>query len=144
LKLWQKNLVLLAWSRWQVTNYANQVQDNASQVASNFSQNIGQNLAEITQLITTLRETAQTFPAEQREEVLGHLDDLQEELSKPEKQEPSRIKRRLKASLMAIAIITAGTVDFTNNLTDLAEKLGVPIELNQSQTPQQLASADRR
>ncbi|NJR39730.1 MAG: hypothetical protein HC781_14050 [Leptolyngbyaceae cyanobacterium CSU_1_4] len=55
---------------------------------------------------------------------MGHLDDLQEDLSKPERQEPSRIKRRLKA-LMAIAptlgTMVAETADFTNNLTDLAE-----------------------
>lgn len=117
--------------------------NTGSGTISHVTQNIGQNLAEITKLITTLRETAQAFPAEQREEVLGHLDDLQEDLSKPERQEPSRIKRRLKA-LMAIAIITAGAIDFTNNLTDLAEKLGVPIELSQSQTPQQLPSGDGR
>lgn len=100
--------------------------NTGSGTISHVTQNIGQNLAEITQLITTLRETAQTFPAEQREEVLGHLDDLQEDLSKPERQEPRRIKRRLKG-LMAIALalgtMAAGTVDFTNNLTDLAEKL---------------------
>lgn len=121
--------------------------NTGSGTISHVTQNIGQNLSEITKLITTLRETAQAFPVEQREEALGHLDDLQEDLSKPERQEPSRIKRRLKA-LMAIALtlgtMAAGTIDFTNNLADLAEKLGVPIELSQFQTPQQLPSADGR
>ena len=121
--------------------------NSGSGSVSDFTQNIGQNLNDVTKLIDSLRKAAQTFPAEQREEALGHLDDLQEDLSKPERQEPSRIKRRLKA-LVAIVLtlgtMAAGTVDFANNLTDLSEKLGVPIELSQSQTSQQLPSADGR
>jgi len=119
--------------------------NSGSGTVSDFTQNIGQNLNDINKMIDSLREAAQTFPSEQREEALGHLDDLQEDLSKLETQEPSRIKRRLKP-LVAIALtlgtMTARTADFANNLTDLAEKLGSPIELNQAQTQQQLPSAD--
>jgi uncharacterized protein YjbI with pentapeptide repeats len=111
---------------------------------SDFTQNIGQNLNDINKLIGSLREATQTFPSAEREEALGHLDDLQEDLSKPERQEPNRIKRRLKP-LVAIALtlgaMTATTAGFANDLTDLAEKLGYPIELNQSQT-RQIPSAD--
>lgn len=124
-----------------VTNFANQVQDNARQVASNFSQNIGQNIDEITRLIGSLREMAQEFPETQREEAIVHLDDLQEDITTPEKQKPQRIKTRLVALLAVATTITrivAGAADFSNNVLDLSEKLGVPIEFNQSQPMQQL------
>lgn len=124
-----------------VTNFANQVQDKARQVASNFSQNIGQNIDEITRLIGSLREMAQEFPKTQREEAIVHLDDLQEDITTAEKQKPQRIKIRL-VGLLAVATtiigIVAGAADFSNNVLELSEKLGVPIEFIQSQPLQQL------
>ncbi len=124
-----------------IANFANQVRDNALQVASNFSQNIGQNIEEISRLIVSLREIAQEFPETQREEAIVHLDDLQEDITTPEKQKPQRIKTRLVALLAVATTITgivAGAADFSNNVLELSEKLGVPIEFNQSQPTQQL------
>jgi light-regulated signal transduction histidine kinase (bacteriophytochrome) len=122
-----------------IANFANQLQDNASQTASNFTQTINSNINDITKLITALRDTARTFPDKQREEALVHLDDLQEDLSKLEKQKPQRIKTRLVA-LLAIATTVSGLVagadDFSNNVLELSEKLG--IELIQPQSEQQL------
>ncbi|MGV0027029.1 pentapeptide repeat-containing protein [Phormidesmis priestleyi] len=113
-----------------IANFANQVQDNASQTASNFTQTINSNLDDITKLITALRDTAQSFPEQQREEALVHLDDLQEDLSQPEKQKPQRIKTRLTA-LLAIATtvsgLVAGAADFSNNVLELSEKLGIEL-----------------
>ncbi|KAM3114040.1 pentapeptide repeat-containing protein [Phormidesmis sp. 146-33] len=97
---------------------------------SNFSQNIGNNINDITKLISVLRHTAQTFPQAQREEALVHLDDLQEDLSQPEKQKPQRIKTRLVA-LFAIATtvsgLVAGAADFSNNVLELSEKLDIEL-----------------
>jgi hypothetical protein len=108
---------------------------------SNFSQNISQNADEITRLIRSLREMAQEFPEAQREEVLMELDNLQEDISKFEKQKPERVKIRL-GRLLGIAGTIAGVVvvaaDFSNNVLELAEKLRVPIELSQPQPIQQL------
>ncbi|MBD2387426.1 hypothetical protein [Cylindrospermum sp. FACHB-282] len=118
-----------------IANFANQVQNNASQTASDFSQNICQNINEINNLISSLREIAQTFPEAQREEAIVHLDDLQEDikLTIPEKQKP-RIKARIGALLALTGIVgaaVAGTVDFSNNVLELSNKLGFPIEHTQ-------------
>lgn len=128
-----------------IANFANQLQDDARQVASNFSQNIGQNISEITRLINSLREMAEQFPQAQREEAMVHLDDLQEDITIPEKQKPQRIKTRI-VGLLTIAGMISGTVagvaDFSNNVLELSEKLGIPIptiEFNQPQSMQQIS-----
>jgi hypothetical protein len=118
--------------------------NSGSGTVSNFSQNIDQNNDEITRLISSLRNIAQQFPEAQRQEVLVTLDDLQEDISNPEKQKPERIKIRL-GRLMAIAGMIAGLVagaaDFSNNVLELSEKLGVQIELNHPSIIQQLPSS---
>lgn len=118
-----------------IANFANKVQDNAQQVASDFSQNINQNVDEIVRLITSLREIAQEFPEAQREDAMIHLDDLQEDITTPEKQKPQRIKNRIGA-LLAIAGLVAGAADFANNVLELSKKVGVPIDINVSQMVQ--------
>lgn len=110
---------------------------------SDFSQNIGQNLDEITRLISSLRSMAQEFPEAEREAVLLHLDDLQEDINTPNKQKPQRIQHRLIA-LGGIAAMLFGiahtAADFSNNILELSDKLGVriPIELGQPQSTQEL------
>lgn len=114
---------------------------SGSGTVSNFSQNIGQNNDEISRLIHSLREMAQEFPEAQREEVLMELDNLQEDISTPEKQKPERLKirlRRLVVIVGTIAGIFVASADFSNNVLELSEKLGVPIELSQPQSIQQL------
>ena len=114
---------------------------SGSGTISNFSQNIGQNADEIVCLINSLRSIAQVFPEVEREEVAMHLDDLQNDISQPEKRTPARIKTRivaLWAVACTLAVGIAGVADFSNNVLELAEKLGVPIEFSQSQTIQQL------
>ncbi len=114
---------------------------SGSGTVSNFSQNIGSDIDHITRLIRSLREMAQEFPESERQEALVNLDDLQEDISTPEKQKPERLKIRL-GRLLGIAGTIAGVVvvaaDFSNNVLELAEKLGVPIELSQPQPIQQL------
>ncbi|MTJ51200.1 hypothetical protein FJR38_00100 [Anabaena sp. UHCC 0253] len=114
-----------------IGNFANQVKDNARQVSSDFSQNIGQNSDEIIKIITSLREMAQEFPEEKREEIMVHLEDLEEDITKPEKLKPQRIKARIMSLLTISGMlfnVVAGAADFSNNVLDLSEKLGVPIE----------------
>jgi len=99
---------------------------------------INQNHESISQLIAALRATAQTFPAEQKEEVQMELDDLEADLSKPEKQEPKRIGKRLQrliAAGTAAATIAGGAVKFsdninkfTDNVVELGEKIGLTKE----------------
>lgn len=114
-----------------IGNFANQVKDNARQVSSDFSQNIAQNSDEIVKIITSLREMAQEFPEEKREEIMVHLEDLEEDITKPEKLKPQRIKTRIMSLLTISGMlfnVVAGAADFSNNVLDLSEKLGVPVE----------------
>ncbi|MEA5450015.1 hypothetical protein VB780_15650 [Leptolyngbya sp. CCNP1308] len=96
---------------------------------------INQNNEAISQLIAALRASAQTFPPEQKDDVLMELDDLEGDLSKPEKQEPKRIGKRLQrliaagtaaATLAGGAATFSGNVnDFTANVLELGEKIGL-------------------
>jgi hypothetical protein len=99
--------------------------------------NYGANLDEITRLLTALREQAQTFPAEHRDEALDLIEDLEADLQKPEP-DPNRIGRRLKrlaAVATTVGTLTAGAVTFSGNINEFAgnvieltETLGIPIE----------------
>jgi hypothetical protein len=120
------------------------VLNSGSGTVSNFSQNIGQSTDEIIRLVTSLRDMAQQFPEAQRQEALITLDDLQEDISNPEKQKPERIKIRLGRLISIagmIAGLAAGAADFSNNVLELSEKLGVPIGLNHPSIIQQLPSS---
>jgi hypothetical protein len=99
--------------------------------------NYGANLDEITRLLTALREQAQTFPAEHKDEALDLIEDLEADLQKPEP-DPNRIGRRLKrlaAVATTVGTLTAGAVTFSGNINEFAgnvieltETLGIPIE----------------
>lgn len=107
--------------------------------------NHGANLDEITRLLTTLREQVQTFPSGHKEEALDLIDDLEADLQKSEP-DPDRIGRRLKrlaAVATTVGTLTAGAVsfsgnlnEFTGNVVELTETLGIPIEQVQSNTDQ--------
>ncbi len=96
---------------------------------------INQNNEAISQLITTLRASAQAFPSEQKDDVLMELDDLERDLSKPEKQEPKRIGKRLQRILAAgtaaatlaggAATFTGDLNEFTQNVLELGNKIGL-------------------
>jgi hypothetical protein len=108
------------------------------------SVNFSKNIDEITKKIYSLREMAQEFPEAQREEVMVHLDDLEEDITTPKKQTPQRLKTRLVALLATtgtLAGIVAVSTDFSNNVLELAEKLGVQIKFSQPQPIQQLPPA---
>lgn len=127
----------------QTNNYAQTigVQHSGSGNISNFTQNIVANLDEIGNLIKSLRETAQSFPTEQKDDVLDELETFEAELVEPDKCEPSRLGRRLRrlaaAGTAALAIggsAMSGAVDlsakaneFTGNVQELADKLGIEL-----------------
>ncbi|MEG3987743.1 COR domain-containing protein, partial [Microcoleus sp. S28C3] len=112
---------------------ATQFQDNAQASGNQFNQTNNANTAELLQLISSIRETAAQFPEDEREEVLMEIGNVEEQLNKPEE------KRNLKliAKKLGVILAIAGTIaspianmtDFTNNVTDLAQKAGVEIPI---------------
>ena len=109
--------------------------------------NYGPNTEDITRLLTALRDQAQTFPTDQKDDANDILDDLERDLA-DEQPDQGRIGRRLK-KLVAIttlitgltsgaAAVTGDLNDFTSNVIELTEQLGIPIEqvqLPPSNTP---------
>ena len=96
---------------------------------------INQNSNDISRLLSALRETAQQFPEVQKDEVLMELEDLEADLKVSEKQEPTRIGKRLQrlmAAGTAAATVAGGAAafsgninEFTGNVLELAEKIGL-------------------
>ncbi|AFY42056.1 leucine-rich repeat domain-containing protein [Nostoc sp. PCC 7107] len=113
--------------------FANQVQDKASQQASDFTQTSGANITEILQLIGNLRQTAAQFPPDDREEIIIDIDDVEAEIRKPEpERNKTKLKKRLIALLTAATLIAApiaGMTDFTNNVMEIGDKLGIELPL---------------
>ncbi|MFN6474362.1 MAG: COR domain-containing protein [Nostoc sp. SerVER01] len=116
-----------------IANLVNQPKDNAQITASNFSQTSGTSTAELLQIITTMRQTAAQFPKEIQDEIIVDIDDVEQEIHKPENQ---RNGTRLKKRLLALATVgtmiaapIAGITDFTNNALDLGSKLGIELQL---------------
>jgi hypothetical protein len=115
----------------QIGNFANELNDHATQTTSNFTQTNNANTAEILKLIASLRQTASQFPQAIQEGIIIEIEDLETEIQKPTQQ---RSLPRLKRSLMALAAVAtliatpiAGMTDFTNNALDIATKLGIEL-----------------
>ena len=99
--------------------------------------NYGPNTEDITRLLTVLRDQAQTFPTDQKDDANDVLDDLERDL-KEEQLDQNRISRRLKKLVAlgaAIGTIASGAAavsgdvsTFTGNVIELTEQLGIPIE----------------
>ncbi|NEP59025.1 MAG: pentapeptide repeat-containing protein [Symploca sp. SIO2G7] len=99
--------------------------------------NYGSNTEDITRLLTALRDQAQTFPTDQKDDANDVLDDLERDLAE-EQLDQNRIGRRLKKLVAlgaAIGTIASGAAavsgdvsTFTGNVIELTEKLGIPIE----------------
>jgi hypothetical protein len=112
-----------------IGNFANEIKDNAQQSATNFHQTSGANIADILQLINNLRQTAEQFPPDIREELIIDIEDVEIEVQKPKKERNfPKIKKRL-ISLFAAATVTftaiAGMTDFANNVMEISNKLGI-------------------
>ena len=116
-----------------IGNLANEVKDKASQQASNFTQTSGASVAELLQIISTLRQTAAQFPPDIREDITIDIDDVEAEIQKPEKERSlPKLKKRLLALLTTVALIAtpiAGITDFTNNVLEIGNKLHIELKL---------------
>jgi hypothetical protein len=105
----------------QVGNFANELKDNAQQTASNFIQNDN---TQLLQLIGELRHTIEALPAETQETINIDLDDITEEVNKPQDQRnPQRLKHRFQG--IGNAIHNAATLlkdpgDIAKAITSLA------------------------
>lgn len=117
----------------QIGNFAKEVKDSAQQTASDFIQNNNASTAELLQLIASLRQTAEQFPEDIRENIIIDIEDVEAEIQKPATdRNPKRLKKSLSAILAAATatgVAIAGTVDFANNAIDLGQKLGVELTL---------------
>lgn len=109
--------------------------------------NYGSSTEDVIRLIASLRDQAQVFPTDQKDEILDTLTDLARDLQEDEPDQ-GRIGRRLKKLVAlgaAISTIASGSAtvsgdlsDFTSNVIELTEQLGIPIEqvqLPPSDTP---------
>lgn len=116
-----------------IANIVNNPQNNVTIKAEQFSQTIGTNTAELLQIITNLRQITTQFPQPSQDDIIIDLDDIEEEIKKPEKQRHlPKLKKRILALLTAVTLIgapIANLTDFTNNLTDLATKAGIELQL---------------
>lgn len=107
--------------------------DNAQVTNSTFTQTNNANTAELLQLVASLRQTAEQFPEDIRENIIIDIEDVEAEIEKPETdRNPKRLKKSLSAILAAATatgVAIAGTVDFANNAIDLGQKLGIELTL---------------
>ena len=91
------------------------------------------NTAELLQLIANLRQTAAQFPSDLQAGVMVDLEDVETEIQKPEEQRNlPKLKMRLIALVTAASVLggaIANITDFTNNITDLATKAGIELQL---------------
>ncbi len=107
---------------------------NSAEVSGNQSlQNNNSNTAELLKLISSMRETAEQFPEDLRDEIIIDIEDIESEIQKPENQwNKTRLKKSLKAivaTVTAVAIPIAGITYFANTAIDLGQKVGVELKL---------------
>ncbi|MDF5725541.1 MAG: COR domain-containing protein [Rhizonema sp. PD37] len=116
-----------------IANFANEVKDNASQQASNFTQTSGANISEILQIIGNLRQTAAQLPPDDREGIIIDINDVEAEIQKPEKERNlPKLKKRLLALLTAATLVAApiaGMTEFANNVMEIGNKLNIELKL---------------
>ena len=118
------------------TNFSGNIggSSNSAEVSGNQSlQNNNTNTAELLQLISSMRETAEQFPEDIREGIIIDIEDIESEIQKPQNQwNKTRLKKSLKAivaAVTAIAIPIAGITYFANTAIDLGQKVGVELKL---------------
>jgi len=122
----------------QIGSFAKEVTDSALEVSNNtFNQTNNANTAELLKLISSMRETAAQFPEDDREEVLMEIGNVEEQLNKPEEKRNRKLIGKKLVAILAIATSIASPIanmtDFTNNVTDLAQKAGVELPMRSAQ-----------
>ena len=106
-------------------------QNQAQATVSNLNQTSGASVAELMQIISTMRQTAAQFPPDIRDDIIIDIDDVKEEIQKPERN-LLKVKKRLLALLTAVSVVAApiaGMTDFANNVMEIGSKLGIELKL---------------
>ena len=107
--------------------------ENAQVNRNQFNQTNNANTDELLKLISSMPETAAQFPEDDREEVLMEIGNVEEQLKKPEENRNRKLIAKKLGAILAIAASIATPIanmaDFTNNVTDLAQKAGVEITI---------------
>jgi hypothetical protein len=116
-----------------IGNLVNEARDNAQISAANFTQTSGASTAELLQIIVAMRQTVAQFPTEAQEDFIIDIDDVEEEVQKPENQRNlPKLKKRLMALVTAASMIS-NTVTSANNFADevieLGNKVGIELQL---------------
>jgi type I site-specific restriction endonuclease len=105
---------------------------------STLYQNYGSDANDIIQLLTSLRETAQSFPDDEKEAALDCVNQTEAALAQPQPN-PTKLKTRI-VGLLTVVIALGGAVatatDFANNVLELSQKLDVPTQALQPQLQQ--------
>jgi Leucine-rich repeat (LRR) protein len=123
-----------------IANLVNEAKDNAQVTASHFNQTTGINTTELLQLIAAMRQTVAQLPPEVQEDIIIDIDDVEEQIKKPENQ---RNLPRLRKRLIALAAVgttvaaqISGATDFAgkaidvgNKAVELGSKLGIELQL---------------
>lgn len=116
-----------------VGNVVNEAKDNAQVNASSFTQTTGASMAELLQLIANLRQTAYQFPPDTQADLIIDIDDVEEEVKKPEDQRSMpRLKKRLTALLTAATLLSGSVTavnDFVDGVVELGDKVGIELQL---------------
>jgi internalin A len=112
---------------------ANEVKDSAQQTASGGLHINNANTAELLQLISSMRQTADRFPEDIRDEIIIDIEDVEAEIKKPENQRnKTKLNKRLTAILAtatAIVVGIPGAADFANTAIELGQKVGIELNL---------------
>ncbi|HEY9295342.1 MAG TPA: hypothetical protein VIQ31_03010, partial [Phormidium sp.] len=121
---------------FQGSNFSGNIggSSNSAEVAGNQSlQNNNANTAEILKLISSMRETADQFPEDIRDEIIIDIEDVETEIKKPENQwNKARLKKSLTALVAAgtaFGVGIAGMADFADNVIDVSHQLGIELKL---------------
>ncbi|MBD2534399.1 DUF4926 domain-containing protein [Nostoc flagelliforme FACHB-838] len=108
-------------------------QNQAQATVTNLNQTSGASVAELMQIISTMRQTAAQFPPETRDDMIIDIDDVEVEIQKPEKERNlPKLKKRLVALLTAATVVAgpiAGMTDFANNVIEIGNKVGIELKL---------------
>ena len=108
-------------------------QNQAQATVGNLNQTSGASIAELMQIISTMRQTAAQFPPEIREDITIDLDYVEVEIQKPEKERSlPKLQKRLLALLAAATVVAApiaGMTGFTKNVMEIGSKLGIELKL---------------
>ena len=116
-----------------IANVVNEAKDQAQVMAAGVNQTSGVSTAELLTIIASLRQMATQFPPAVQEDLIIDIDDVEDEIQKPEDQRSlPKLKKRLTALVTAAALMAGGisaTNDFVGNVIELSSKLGIELPL---------------